>query len=177
MLVVRTSECRANPICQLVGTQQTVRLDHLPLAVNPFGLYRIEPWASLGQQTGDYPHSPPTLLDSPVVRSDPTPDLAAYVPACVLPDENQHLLASSLELLRAPSKKARGYSAHRATVHKTQPRLFDLGHIQPVAGDGLRIGVVFRHRLLYQTQRPAFFAKAVQVRLRRAGPPALVLKT
>jgi hypothetical protein len=81
MLVVRTSECRANPICQLVGSQQSVRLDHLPLAVNPFGLYCVEPWASLGQQTGDYPHSPPTLLDFAVVRSDPTPDFAAYVPA------------------------------------------------------------------------------------------------
>src|SRR3712207_4420347 len=108
------------------------------------------------------------------MRADPSTNLAAYVPTRVVPDQDEHFLASSFEPLGAPRKKARGYPAHRATVHKTQPRLFEFGHIEPVAGDGLRIWIVLRNRLLYQTQRFTFFAKAVQVRLGHSGPPAFV---
>ena len=50
MLVVRTLDCRADPLGQLVGTEQTRGLYHLALAVNPFGFDRVEPRALLGQQ-------------------------------------------------------------------------------------------------------------------------------
>src|SRR4051794_23858806 len=35
-------------------------------------------------------------------------------------------------LLGAPFEKTGGYPAYRTAIHKTQPRLFELGHIQPV---------------------------------------------
>src|SRR5215203_1230400 len=119
MLVVRALECRADPLGQLIGTEQTRGLDHLALAVDPFGLDCVEPRALLGQQTTNDPHSTTALFDFSVVRTDPAPDLAAYVPACVVPDHYPHLLAQSLKLLGAPRKKARSYGAHRAPVHKT----------------------------------------------------------
>src|SRR5687768_9743851 len=180
MLIVWTSESRAHPIGQLVGTKQIVGLYHLALAVNPLGLYSVEPRALLGQKTSDDPHSSfvaSALFESPVVRSDPPSDLAAYVPACVVPDQHQHFLAKSFELLGAPLQKARGYPAYRATIHKPKPALSKLGQIEPVARDGLRIGVVLGDRLLYKTQRFALFAEAVQVWLRYPAPPALILET
>src|SRR5215216_3573282 len=167
MLVVRTSKRRADSLGQLIGTEQAIGFDHFSLAMNPLGLHRIEPRALLGQQTTDDPHPLYlALFQSPVALTDPAANLAAYVPACVVPDQHQHLLAYGGQLLAAPLQKARGYSAQRTTVHKAQPRLFELGHIQPVAGDGLRsfAGIIFFDRLLYKTQRLASFAKAVQLR-------------
>src|SRR5215211_8641978 len=143
----------------------------------PFGLHSVEPRALLGQQTADDPHSLLlALFQSPVAPTDPPSDLPAYVPTCVVPDQHQHLLADGGQLLAAPLQKARGYTAHRTTVHKAQPRIFELGYVQSAAGDGLRVGVVLFDRLLYKTKRLASFAKAVQVRLPHSAPPALVLK-
>src|SRR5215216_376844 len=113
MLVVWTPEGRADPIGQLVGAKQIVGLYHLALAVDPLGLYSVEPRALLGQQTGDDPH--PfflALLERAIVRADPTPDLTAYVPGSVVPDQHQHFLAKRFELLGAPLQKARGYPAY-----------------------------------------------------------------
>ena len=78
MLVVRAAESRADPICQLVGTEQTIRLDHLAFAMNPLGLHRIEPRTLLGQKTGDDPHSSfaAVLFDFPVTLANPAPDLS-----------------------------------------------------------------------------------------------------
>src|SRR3712207_6618879 len=102
MLIVRTLECRADPPGQLVGTEQTRGLDHLALAVNPFGLDGVEPRALLGQQTSDDPHSTmTTLFDFSVVRTDPAPDLTAYVPAGVIPDQHPH----SFEIGRASCRE------------------------------------------------------------------------
>jgi hypothetical protein len=153
MLVVRTTEGSTHSSGQLVSREQSI------------GLHRIEPRAVLGQQTTDDPHPLYlALFRSPVVRTDPAPDLPDYVPACVVPDQYPHSLAQSLKLLAAPLQKARGYGAHWTTVHKAQPRLFELGHVQPVARDCLRIGVIVGDRLFHQTQWLASFAKAVQVR-------------
>src|SRR5688500_4118251 len=140
MLVVRTIEGSTHSSGQLVSREQSIGLDYLALAMNPLGLHRIEPRALLGQQTSDDPHPLYlALFQSPVVGTDPAPDLPAYVPAGVVPDQYPHSVAQSLKLLAAPLQKARGYTAHRTTVHKAQPRLFELGHIQSVARDGLRI--------------------------------------
>src|ERR687898_1984408 len=86
MLVVRTSKRQADSLGQLVGAQKPVGFDHLALAINPLGLHRIEPRALLGQQTTDdpYPSYDLALFQSPVVRSDPPSDLAAYVPCASL---------------------------------------------------------------------------------------------
>src|SRR5215210_5943143 len=166
MLVVRTSKRRADSLGQLIGAEQTVGFDHFALAMNPFGLHGVKPRALLGQQTSDDPH--PFLLalfQSPVAPTDPAANLAAYVPTGVVPDQHQHSLAQSLKLLAAPLQKARGYPAQRAAVHKAQPSLLELGHVQPVARDSLRIGIIFFHRLFPQAQ---WLAGAVACQLRQS---------
>src|SRR5215217_6311392 len=175
MFVVRTVESRADSLGQLVSREQSIGLYNLALTMNPLGLHRIEPRTLLGQQTTNDPH--PFLLalfESPVALPDPAPDLTAYVPTGVVPDQKQHLLAELFELLAAPLKKLGRYGAHWATVHKPKPTPFEFGQIQPVAGDGFQVGIIFCERLLHQAQRFAFFSKAVQVRLGYSAPPALV---
>ena len=84
------------------------------------------------------------------MRGDPLSNLFGDVPGGVVTDQHPNLLAERFELLGAPRKEASSYPAHRATIHKARPHLLKLGHIKPVAGDGLGIRVVFFDRLLYQ---------------------------
>src|SRR5215211_7032625 len=102
MFVVRTVEDPADALGQLVGCEQPIGLDHLALAVNPPGLYRIEPRALLGQKAAYDPHAPAALFDRSVVRSDPLSNLVAYVPAGVVPDQHPYPLARPDELLEEP---------------------------------------------------------------------------
>jgi hypothetical protein len=94
---MRTPENPANPLGKLVSAKQTIGLDHFALAVDPLRLYGIQPRALLGQQAAYNPHSFSTLLDSAITFAQPASYLAAYVPASVVPDEEQNLPASRLE--------------------------------------------------------------------------------
>src|SRR5215203_2192782 len=100
MFVVRTVEDSADPICQLVCREQPIGLYHLSLAVYPLGLYGVQPRALDGQKAAYDPHSRASSFDITVVRSDPPPDLSAYVPGSVVPDQHPNSLAGRLELLR-----------------------------------------------------------------------------
>src|SRR5215207_6531291 len=57
----------------------------------------------------------------------------------------------------------------------TKRILFELRHIEPVAGDGLRVGIVFDDRVLDEAQGLALFAEAVQGGQSHPAPPALIL--
>src|SRR5919202_1710120 len=116
MLVVRATEDSAYPVGEFVGAQQTVGLYHFALAMNPLGLYGVQPRALLWQQAAHDPHAFAALFDSAVVLPEPAPDLLGDVPTGVVPDENQHLLAKSFEFLGAPSEKLRRYRAHGPPV-------------------------------------------------------------
>ncbi len=103
---MRTTEDLADSICKLVSTQQPIGLDHLSLAVHPLlGLDGVQPRALLGQKAAYDPHSLSALLDSAVVLAEPAPDLFGDVPACVVPDQKQNLLANSFELFATPLKE------------------------------------------------------------------------
>jgi hypothetical protein len=148
MLVMRTIEDPANPLGELVSSQRIAFwLHYFALAVYPLGFYGVKPRALFGQKAAYDPHSFSTLLDFSIVRSEPAPDLFGDMPRSVVPDENQHLLAESLELFKAPLEKLGGYGTHGSTVHEPDPRLIELGHIEPIAGDGFRVRVVFGDRL------------------------------
>src|SRR5215213_7835546 len=174
MFVVRTVEDSADPICQFVSAEQPIRLNHLALAVYPLGLYSIEPRTLGGQKTAYDPHSICALFDSPVVRGDPRSDLFRDVPGSVVPDQHPYTLAGCLQLLAAPTKKAGRYGAHRAAVHEAQPHLIELRQVEPITGNGLRIGIVFLDRLLHQAQGLARIAPAVKRRSRQPAEPGLV---
>src|SRR5215212_532005 len=174
---MRTVEDPADPICQLVSCEQSVGLYNLSLAVYPLGLYGVKPRTLLRKKAAYDPNSFAAVFDFPVLRSDPPTHLVAYVPACVVPDQNPYPLARSFEFVGAPRKEAGGYPAHRAAIHEAQPHLLELRHIKPVARDGLRIRVVLGDRLLHQAQRLSCIAPTAQSRSRQATPPGLLQET
>src|SRR3954465_13001817 len=150
---------RTHPLGQLVGAEQAPRLHHPALAVHPLGLYRIEPRTLRRQKAADDPY--PLLLTLPdlaVVPTYPLLYLLTPVPRGVVPHQDQHLLARREEFLRAPLKEARRYAAHGAAVHEAQPGLLELRQIKPVAGDGLRVGLVLGDQALLRAQRLALLA-------------------
>jgi hypothetical protein len=181
MLVMRTTENPADPVGELVSAQQTVGLDHFALAVNPFGLYSVQPRALLGQQAAYDPHSSfaAALFDLLAVMfsEEPAPELLGDVPACVVPDENQDLLANSFELFAAPRKKLSRYGTDGPAIHEPQPRLREFRHIEPVTADGFRFGVVFGDRLLDEVLGLPFLGPATQSGQGNPTPPAFVLET
>src|SRR5215211_3469242 len=145
--------------------------------VYPLGFYGVQPRAVFGQQAAYDPHSFSTLFDMAVVSSEPAPDLFGDVPRSVVPDEDHNFLSRRLELLQAPRKELRCYGTDGPPIHEPDPRLVELGHIEPVAGDGLRLGVVFGDRLLEETKRLSLLAPTVQSGQCQPTPPALVHKT
>src|SRR5215213_3004181 len=144
MLVMRTPEDPTHSVSEFVSTKQFVGLDDFALAVNPLRLDRIEPRTLLGQKATYNPHSSfsSALFDFSVVLAEPSPRLTAYMPARVVPDENQHFLASRLELFATPREEPGRYGAYGPVVHEPQPRLVELRQIETVARYGLRLGVV-----------------------------------
>src|SRR5829696_9016168 len=84
---MRTVEDPTDPLGQLVSCEQPVGLDHLALAMDPLGLYRVEPRALLGQKAYDDPHSRDAVFDFSVMRGNPGgAHLFGSVPASVVPD-------------------------------------------------------------------------------------------
>jgi hypothetical protein len=177
VLVMRTIEDRADSFCQLMSREQPLGLYNLALAMNPLGLHRVEPGALLGQKAAYDPHSLATVFDCSVVRGDPPFNLFGDVPGSVVPDQHPYPLARRSKLLAAPRNKAGCYPAHGAAIHEPQPHLLESRHIQPVAGDGLRIRIILGDRLFDEAQGLARFAPAVESRSRQPAEPALVQET
>ncbi len=56
MRFVIAAEDLARPIGKLMGAKRPIGLDDLALAVDPHGLYRVEPWTLHRQQAGNDAH-------------------------------------------------------------------------------------------------------------------------
>ena len=179
MLVVRTTENPAYPICELVSAEQPLGLYDFALAVNPLGLYRIEPRALGGQKAGNY--APPLHG-----RSSLTWRLWAVIQPLTsrllcqdaLSQIRSRAFLPSPKLVAAPTEKLRGYGAHRPTIHKSKPSLFKLRQIKPVAGERAFVasGIVLSWLLLEEAHRLARLAPGTQRRPLEATEPSLVLE-
>src|SRR5215204_6204785 len=177
MLVMWTTQYPADPIRELVCSQQSVGFYHLALAVYPLGLDGVQPRTLLGQKAAYDPHSAAAVLDAAIVLAEPAPDLLGDVPGGgVVPDQKQDLLSTRFELLQAPPEKLRRYRTHRPAVDESQPRLIDLWKVESVAGDGLRsfAGIVFGERPLDEAKGLALLGPTVQRGQCQPAPPALV---
>src|SRR5215211_8639462 len=86
MLVMWTTEYPADPIRELVCSQQTVGFYGLALAVYPLGLDGVQPRTLLGQKAAYDPHSAAAILDVAIVLAEPAPDLLGDVPGGVVPE-------------------------------------------------------------------------------------------
>src|SRR5215211_4865560 len=133
MLVMRATEDSADPLGELVSAEQPLGLRNLAFGVDPLGFYRVEPRALDGQRARHYPNPTAAGFDPAVVGGDPTSHLSAFVPACVVPNQEQGLLAPRLEPSATPLEELRGYGAHRPTIHESKPALLEFRQIQPVA--------------------------------------------
>src|SRR3712207_6276617 len=160
MRLVGTAESLADPLGKLLSAEQPLGLYDLPLAVDPFGLYCVEPGALLGKQTRHYPHPSTALFDSSVMLLDPASNLFTRVPRGVVPDQKQRLLAHRSELFAAVLKKPSGDGTHRPAIHEPQPRpLSELPvgfcgvYQHPVSDQSLRVGVAFDRFFLDETHR------------------------
>src|ERR687897_939527 len=174
MLVMRTTEYPAHPSGKLVCSQQPLQLYDLALGVYPLGLDGVQPWTLLWKQATDDPHALAALLDAAVVFSEPPSHLFGDMPARVVPDEDEDLLAKSFELLKAPRKEPRRYRRNRPFVHEPDPRFIDPWHIESVAGYGLRLGIVLGDRPLDEARGLALLGPGVQRGQDHPAPPALV---
>ena len=68
----------------------------------PFGLYGVKPRALLRKKAAYDPHAFAAVFDTAVVRPEPAPHLAAYVPGSVVPNREQHLLADRFGSFATP---------------------------------------------------------------------------
>ena len=179
MLVVRTTEDPADPICELISAEQSLRRCDFAFAMNPLGLDRIEPRALGRQKAGNYAHPSfaTIVFDFSVVGGDPASHLSAFVPGGIVPDQKQGPLAPLPKPVAAPREKLRGYGAHRPTIHEPKPSLCELWQIKPVAGEGLRLRITLSRFLLDEAYRLSGISPRMHRRSLEAGKPALVLET
>ena len=153
MLLVSTAEHFADPLGKLVSSEQPLGLGDLAFAMDPFRLDGIQPRTLGGQKAGHYPYSTTAGFYSAVMGSDPVAHFIALMPAGVVPDKEQSLLAGRGELVGAVVEKLRGYGAYRAAIYEPDPATGQLGDVQPVAGQCLRLGIIVGRDLLDEAHR------------------------
>src|ERR671912_2485495 len=176
MRLMGTAEDPADPICELVSTEQPLGFCDLPLAVNPLGFYGVKPRTLGWQVARDYAYSTAAFFDLAVVGADPVAHPTAFVPGGVIPDQEQGLLAPLFELVAAPTEELRGYGAHGAAIHESKPRPVEPRHIKPVAGEGFGVGIVLARLLLVQAHGAARLLPGMQRRPLEARKPRLILE-
>jgi hypothetical protein len=111
------------------------------------------------------------------VGGDPISQLSAFVPACVLPDQEQSLLASGLEPVATPPEKLCAYGAQRATIHESQPPLLNVRQIKPLAGESFGVRIVLSGFLLQEAHRLARLLPGMHRGSLEAAEPTLILET
>ncbi len=103
MPVMRTTKSPAYPLGELIRTEQPIELHDPPFAVNPLGLYSVQPRTLLGKQAT---HDPRALFlavfDLSVVFAEPPPDLPGYVPALAFSQMSRRTFY--LPIFSSPSK-------------------------------------------------------------------------
>src|SRR5439155_26777902 len=83
----------ADALDELFGGEQAVGLVDLALAVDPLGLYGVQPRALRGQEAGEDAHALARPFHLAVVGAEPGAGRVADVPGGVVPEEEQRLLS------------------------------------------------------------------------------------
>src|SRR5262249_6944261 len=164
----------ADPLANFRCGQLPLRLADRLLAVLPLGLDPVQP-RTFHRQSARQDANPTRLLGTPVVLADPAPHALTDVPGGVVPDQQQRRLAFGRQLRTDPGQKVLGALADRPTLHEPQQHPVRVRAQQPVATEGLGIGIVFVLLRLDQAQR-FVVGPGVQVRRRQAAPPGLIQK-
>ena len=121
---MRTTEDPAHPPGKLVCSEKPLRLYDLALGVYPLGLDGVQPRTLLRKQATDDPHALAALLDFSVVSSKPPSHLFGDMPAGVVPDENEELLADLFELLKASFSRRASQGSTKGTASLSKKPAF-----------------------------------------------------
>ena len=174
----------ADTICEFLSREQTCRLNDVALAVNPVRLNSIEPGTLAGQVESDDTHSCALLFDCAIMAPDPSADLFAEMPGCVVPDHDQSRLPQLVQFRTTPTQKLCGHYAHRTLLHEPQPHLLwqcvrsgRTRNQQAVTGKCLAVWIVLDGRLFHQTQCITLLTPSPQSGLCESTPPDLILET
>ena len=174
MLVMRTTKDPTYPICKLVSAKHSLGLDHFALAVYPFGFYGVQPRTPGGQEAGNYAYSTAVFFDLAVVGGDPALSPLGFYASLRCPrSESEPSCLSSGACGNTTRKTVWGYGAQRPTIHESQPRLFKLRQIKPLAGEGFGsfAGIVLCGLLLEDAHRLARLLPAMHRGSLKAAEP------
>ncbi len=183
MRLIRSSIISTDTLGQLFSGKQAIGLDDVPLAVDPFGLNRVEPGALRRQQEGQDTHACARLLDLLIVLANPGANGLTLMPGGVIPDQEPVGFALLEQPLAAPVQELRGDRAHRSSADKTQPHLLTFGFLwgpflpqYAIAGQRLRVRITLLPGLFHQTDGVLWVLPGVQTRQSKTTPPPLILE-
>ena len=104
---------------QFCHTQLPIRFSNRSLAMDPFGLDPIEPWA-LARQRTHYHAAAACLLDVPVVHLEPRTHGLADVPRSIVPDQQQGRFAFGCQPCRQPCEKLGRHRTDWPPIYKAE---------------------------------------------------------
>jgi hypothetical protein len=84
VIFMRAVKISTGALGDLAGREQAVKLDNVPLALDPMRLDGVEPGARDRQIADEDAHAVPGLLDLLVVGADPGTDRPADIPGGVV---------------------------------------------------------------------------------------------
>src|SRR2546429_1784694 len=183
MRLIGSTIISADTLGQLFSSKQAIGLDDVALAVDPFGLNRVEPGALRRQQEGQDTHACAGLLDLVIVLANPGANGLTLMPGGVIPDQKPVGFALLEQPLAAPVQELRGDRAHRSSADKTQPHLLTFGFLwgpflpqDAIAGQCLRVRITLLPAMFHQTDRVLRVLPGVQTRQGKTTPPHLILE-
>src|SRR5579875_451438 len=183
MIFIGTLKVGTNAFSELASRKQPISFDHIALAMNPFGLNRVQPGTLRGEKKGQNTHAFAFLLDRPVVLSDPGPHDLAIMPGSIIPDQQPGCLPLGLQASTTPLEELRGDVTHWPSGDKAQRHLgahgitgWSLLPEHAITGQGFGVGVVLLPGLLHQVHRLILILPAVKVRQSKTAPPDLIEK-
>ena len=159
---------------QFCYTQLPIRFRNRALAMDPFGLDPIEPWA-LDRQGTHHHAAAACLLDVPVVCLDPGPHGLADVPRGIVPDQQQGGFAFGGQPGRQPGEKWRRHRTDRPPIDKAEEHALCIRASQPITRDRFGLGVVPVWLVLDQVDGLVVCPR-MEIGLGEAAPPDFILK-
>lgn len=171
MIFIGAPKVSTNSLSKLMSGKQSISFDHVALAVDPFGLNRVQPGTFRREKERQDAHAFALLLDLLVVLPNPGANLFTVMPGSIIPDQEPDGFALLSQLLAAPIEKLGGDVTHGASGNKTQRHLFahrmrsrSLLPEHSIAGERFGIRITFLPGLLDQAQWIILILPGVKLR-------------
>jgi hypothetical protein len=172
---MQTSSIGPDPLGYLLCGQHTGGFRDGAFPVDPLRRDGVQPRALTRQPARDDTHALPGVFDVVVMRTEPWAHQLAFVPRSVVPHQQQGALPPCGQTVAAPRQTLQRPRAYWLTRRKPQPKLLRRRRSgpqqQPIARQGLGLGIGVGPLFFDQTPRGRSRSPALHVRLRQAPPP------